>query len=443
MGSSAEKTEPRAHGNGRVKLPPGRGLPADEVAAHQTQRIRAALAEIVAECGYEGLKIRDLVKSAGISSRAFYERFGGKEDCFGSTYELLAGRAVRRIGSAQTGEREWRQRPRLMIEELTREAARDPLAAHLILVTAYEAGPKALERAWRVERLLAGMVAESLARPPGVTVPPLVTEGMVAGVVYVMQGRLRDVKTIELEELDGVLTSWLLSYASEEARALEELDGGAIWRDTQLEPQSAMPAAMGTRSVWPPTGDRGLALAAVARLTVADGYAGLTPARIRSAAGIGRQSFEEHFADVDECYAAAVRERVEEALAQAVRAQTAAASWPGGVYRAIAAICDQVAGDPFLAKICLADEFSPASRARAPLAAAAIEQFSDAVPRESRPTGLVAEATIAAVWGVFHHHMVRDWVKRRRVAATLAYLALCPVVGPRAAVAAIRAEQSG
>jgi AcrR family transcriptional regulator len=404
------------------------------------------LAELVAERGYEGLKIRDLVKSAGISSRAFYERFGGKEDCFGSTYELLAGRAVRRIGSAQTGEREWRRRPRLMIEELTREAARDPLAAHLILVTAYEAGPKSLERAWRVERLLSGMVAESLARPRGVTVPPRVAEGMVAGVVKVMQGRLRDAKTIEPEELDEVLTNWLLSYANEEVRALDELDGGSIWRDTRLGPQAAMPVAMGTRSIWPPTGDRGLALSAVARLAVADGYDGLTPARIRSAAGIGRQSFEDHFAGVEECYAAAVRERVEEALAQAVRAQTAAATRPGGVYRAIAAICDQVAGDPFLAKICLADDFSPgspASRTRAPLAAAAVEQFSDAMPRESRPTGLVTEATIAAVWGVFHHHMVRDWVKRRRVAATLAYLALCPVIGPRAAVAAIRVEQSG
>ena len=437
--------ERRAGSDPRLKLPPGPGLRAEEVAAHQTARMQAALIEIVAAQGYEKLKVRDLVKEAHVSSRAFYERYGSKEDCFLQTYEFLARRATRRMIAAQAGESAWRRRPGLVFDEFARDVERAPVTARFMLIDAYTAGAASRERAWRAERHFEGMLVESFARSPGgAIVPPLVVEGMVAGVAHVARNRLSTDRVAEIRTGGGELKRWALSYANVAARGLETLDANSVWRNTMLKPLPES-GATGDEGAWPLTGDRALILSAVAKLTVADGYLGLTASRIRTAAGVSRSTFDASFDSVEACYVAAFEARAAEALAQAARAQTAARDWAGGVYRAIAALCEVIEGDAFLAGVCLSDELpqgSKGSRARQRVVGAMVEQLEDSVPRDSRPSPLVAEASAGAVWGVFHRHLIRDWAKRRHIAATLSYLALTPLIGAPAAVAAIRAEQS-
>jgi AcrR family transcriptional regulator len=436
----------RAADDPKVKLPPGPGLSPDEVAAHQTARIRAALIKIIAVQGFEGLKVRELVKVAGVSSRAFYQRFRSKEDCLLSTYELIAARAVRRIIAAQARSGDWRKRALLVFEAFGRELEREPAAAHLALVDIYAAGPKGLERAWRTERIFEGMLADSFARPPaGVSVPPLVIEGMVNGVAHVARERLRADNVREFGELAGELARWMMSLPSKSALGLAELDQNTVWRDTTLSPLSPVDPAAVREGVWPPTGDRSLIFSAVAKLVAAEGRASLTASRIRAEAGVSRGSFDAWFEGVEECYVAVLSHRAEEAFAQAARAQAAARTWAGGVYRAIAALCWQVGEDPFLARVCLADECtvgSEGSLARRHLVDSLVEQLVDSAPRGSRPSQLAVEASVGAIWSVFYRHLIRDWAKKQHIAATLAYLALAPVVGPAKAVTAIEAEQS-
>lgn len=443
-GSQQTVAERRARSDPRLGLPPGPGLPASDVAAHQTARIQAALIEVVAQGGYANLKIRDLVKAARVSTRAFYERYAGKEDCFLQTYELLSRRATRRIIAAQAGESEWRHRLRLVLEEFAQEAAREPVTARFLLVDAYAAGPVAMERAWRTERHLEGMLAESFARPPaGTLVPPLMVEAMVAGTLYVIRNRLSVGRVAEVDALGDELTRWALSYASASARGLAELDGNSVWRNTMLDPLPE--TALGAGGAWPPTPDRALILSTVAKLAATEGYESLSVPRIRAAAGVTRRAFDTHFDSVDACYVAAFETRATEAFAQVARAQTAARTWEGGIYRAMAALCECIAGDAFLAGVCLVDEFSSGSeesRARKHQIDAIAEQLSESVPSEVRPSALMVEATAGAVWGVFLRHMVRDWAKQRHIAASLAFLVLAPLVGGPDAVAAIRAEQS-
>jgi AcrR family transcriptional regulator len=50
------------------KLRPGPGQSASDVAADQRARIQKAMIEMVAERGYETVKIRELVLLAGVSS---------------------------------------------------------------------------------------------------------------------------------------------------------------------------------------------------------------------------------------------------------------------------------------------------------------------------------------------------------------------------------------
>jgi AcrR family transcriptional regulator len=440
MGSEAPAPEGLTRPRGR--LSPGPGMAARDVAAHQLARIHSATIGIVAEQGYKGLKVRDVVALAEVSTRAFYEHFGSKEDCFLQTYELIARRAGRRIIAAQAGESDWRKRPRLAFEEFARGLEKDPAQARLALVEAYGAGSVSLEQAWRVERIFEGMLAESLARgPSGVGIPPLVIEGMVGGIAHVSRKCLISGEVAELSASSGDLVEWALSYPDASATQLVSLDQQSVWRDTTLEPLRGA-FASGAES-WPATGDRAIILAATAELATRSGYCGLTAARIRSAARVSRRKFEAYFDDLEDCYLAAIEQRVGEAMAQAARAQAAARSWAGGAYRAITALCDHIAEDQLLARVCLTDDFPPGPNGalhRQRFIDALLELLSDQAP-QLPASSLTTEASTGALWSLFHHHLIRDWALRRQISATLAYLALAPAIGAPAAVAAIQDEQ--
>jgi AcrR family transcriptional regulator len=203
------------------KLSPGPGLPSQQVAAHQLARIHWATVEIAAEQGYRVLKVRDIVRKAGVSTRAYYEHFNSKEDCFLQAYDLISRRATRRIIAAGAGERDWRKRPHLVLKEFVRGLENEPASARVALIEAYVAGETFLEQAWRAERIFEGMLAESLARAPsGVVVPPMVVEGMVAGIAGIARNRLLANRVTELSEAGASLIDWALCYPHKAATEL-------------------------------------------------------------------------------------------------------------------------------------------------------------------------------------------------------------------------------
>lgn len=427
------------------KLSPGPGRPADQVAEHQRRRIQGAMIQIVAERGYGALRVRDLVHLAGVSSRTFYENFESKEDCFLRTYELVMRRASRRIIAAQAGERHWRERPLLVFNALARELEGESATARFALIKAYEAGPVPLEHVRLAEKMFEAMLGETFARAPGgIVVTPLIIEAMIGGAVGVARARLRAGRQGELRGLGDEIVKWALSYPGPSSDLLAGLDGQSVWRNTRFTPPDGE-----RRGMWPSKGDRSVLLSSVAELAVANSYRKLTVTRIHVNAQVSRKVFDANFESVEDCFLMALKQKAEEVLAQIARAQTAGRSWPGGVYRGIAALCEQVAGDPFLALACLADPFaepfagdSLAVLTRRRLVATILEQFSDNVPAKLRQSPLSMEASNGALWALFHRHLVRDWVQRREIAATLAFIALAPIIGDTAAVVAIRREQT-
>ncbi|HEY0392134.1 MAG TPA: TetR/AcrR family transcriptional regulator [Solirubrobacterales bacterium] len=289
------------------------------------------------------------------------------------------------------------------------------------------------------------MLSESLARAPGgIVVPPLIVEAMVTGLACIARDRLLAGRVAELTDLIDELVEWALRYPGKSAVALAELDLQTVWRNTAFEP--SIEAPNGRKRERPFHGDRSIILAAVADRAVKKGYNSLTVTSVRAGTGVSRNTFYTHFRDLEDCFLAALEERASDALAQAVRAQTAGRTWAGGLYRAIAALCDQVAEDPLLARACLTDDFPPGSRgmrARQRLASAVIEQLADSVPSELQVSAFAAEASVGAVWALFRRYVARDWVQQRRdIAATLSFLALAPAIGAPAAIAAIRREQT-
>jgi AcrR family transcriptional regulator len=428
------------------KLHPGPGMAASDVAAHQSARIHRAMIEIVVDQGYEAVKVRELVHLAGVSSAAFYKHFKDKEDCFLRTHDLVVRRATRRIISSQEGEEDWRTRPRLVFEAFARELKDDPAAASLVLVEAYAVSPAALTQARKAEATFGLMLAQSFGRPPGgVAVPPMVVEGIMAGVAGVARTRLLSGREDELPKLNEEMGGWMLSYPGGSSSELAYLDVQRVWRDTRLQPLAAS-ASSGEGEAWPTIGDRALLLAAVAELTATNGYAALTASAVSHAASLSRATFRVHFESVEECFVVAMEQRAGEAFAQAGRAQTAGRTWAGGLYRTVIALCDQLIDDPLLAGVCFANNFtagSAGSRSRNQLIAATAELLIESVPAAERTSTLYEEASSSAVWALFHHHLVRALPHSSpQIGATLAFMALAPVIGAPATVVAIAAEQA-
>src|SRR5438477_7835922 len=124
------------------RLPHGpHRLSRSAVVRHQRVRIHGAMIEAVAQHGYGATSVR-LVGLAGVSRRCFYEQFTNKEDCFLATFDLLAGRGVRRMSDAYAAARgDLEDRLNAAFREFAEVAATRRKATRLVPVDAPTAGP--------------------------------------------------------------------------------------------------------------------------------------------------------------------------------------------------------------------------------------------------------------------------------------------------------------
>lgn len=425
-----------------AKLKPGPALPPADVAANQLSRIHQAMIEIVAEGGYDAFKVRDVARRAHVSSRSFYQHFDSKDECFVRTYELVANRARVGLIGAQMEGKDWRARPRMIFAAFARELEANPETARFALIDVYEDGPQALARAHQAEANFASMLAKSFARAPGgVAVPALVVEGIMAGVTRIARTRLLAGTETTMAGLEDEMVDWALCFPTKEAADLATMDEGLVYGNSAL-------LEMRTREVaiQAPGDNRATILTAVSKLAAADAYRykDLTVPIIRATAGVSRRNFDAQFDSVEECFLAALDLRANAAIADAATEQMAAATWEGGVYRAISSLCIEIAGDPLLARVCFQDDFvrgSKGSLARLRLITGVADQIRASAGPSDMAADLVAEASAGAIWALFHHHALRSWVLHRpEMSATLGYLALAPLVGGTNAVAAMRDE---
>ena len=67
-------------------------------AVERSRRIVAAAREIVAESGLDGLTVQKVRERTGLSLRAFYQRFGGKDDLLVAVFEETLREAATTLG---------------------------------------------------------------------------------------------------------------------------------------------------------------------------------------------------------------------------------------------------------------------------------------------------------------------------------------------------------
>jgi AcrR family transcriptional regulator len=192
-------------------------LSRDVVLASQRGRLIEAMIGAVADKGYAGTTVADVVARAGVSRKTFYEQFVDREDCFLASYDacvdILLARLVAGVGAADGT---WTDRVRAGVRAYLDVLAAEPAAARTFLVEVLAAGPRALERRAAVHErfaaLVCGLHAEARADHPRLPeVPPEAVRALVGGMDQVVSDRVREGRGAGLRDLEDALTWFQLA----------------------------------------------------------------------------------------------------------------------------------------------------------------------------------------------------------------------------------------
>jgi AcrR family transcriptional regulator len=195
-----------------VRLPPGRhGLSRDAVAESQRERLLNGVVEAVVEHGYNATTIAQLIESASVSRRTFYEHFAGKEECSLAAYEMIATHIQDGLREAEA-EPAWSDRVRAELASLLGVFAADSTVARFVLLESLAAGGELAAR----HRESLRCFGERLRPQPGApdALAKAREQALVGGISTLLVRRLKAGEAGNLEDLlpdlhELVLTSYL------------------------------------------------------------------------------------------------------------------------------------------------------------------------------------------------------------------------------------------
>ena len=72
-----------------IRSPGRHGLPRAFVVENQRERILPAVADVTSVAGYREMTVEDVIVTAGISRRTFYEHFTNKDDAFLAAFDAV------------------------------------------------------------------------------------------------------------------------------------------------------------------------------------------------------------------------------------------------------------------------------------------------------------------------------------------------------------------
>jgi AcrR family transcriptional regulator len=169
------------------------------------------MVEVSTEGGSAGATVARIVKRAGVSRRTFYEFFADREECFIAALDDGIAHAGRHVLDAYNPTAPWAERIRAALIALLSFLDGNRATGRLLFVDSLGAGAKARARRSAVLAQAISAVeegsAESNARSD---LPALMAEGVVGGVISVLQARLLDADRAPLVELTGQLMGMIV-----------------------------------------------------------------------------------------------------------------------------------------------------------------------------------------------------------------------------------------
>ncbi len=216
---SSDKRQPH-------QLPPGRhGLPRSFVVSNQRERILSAVAYVTSAASYAEMSVEDIIVTAGVSRRTFYEHFKNKEDVFLAAYDAVTAQLVERVVAAVEAADTFADQCSAGLRAFLEFAASEPAFARMCIVEVLAAGPEAIKRRNGTMQAFATLIhskAEELLE--GKIPPPLTAETVVGGiyeVVYtrVLRGEIQGLPALLPDLAYSALLPYLGLEAAREERA--------------------------------------------------------------------------------------------------------------------------------------------------------------------------------------------------------------------------------
>ncbi|MBS1892524.1 MAG: TetR/AcrR family transcriptional regulator [Actinobacteria bacterium] len=375
------------------RLKPGRSQSQFDVIASQRFRLQRAMIELTARDGFDAVTVRKLTKSAGVSSRAFYLRFSGVDDCLLKAYAETMGGAADRIRAARSPELEPADQVGPALRALLGGLLEDRDVARFALIEVYAGGPAALaaitaeER--RVESALRGCLDRRSRR-----IPKAIAAALVAAALRCARVQLIDAAPAEAARTIDLLVEW----ARDLIEGNEDLGVPAV----------AIAAGSSAAEAWGherrgPRGrdDEDLLLAAVLRLALPQGFHGLTSSKVSSAAGLPTARFRRHFADLADGYLAAISRTCRSFFVELTAGEGPGATGQASIRLALRRASRRATSDPPAARLTfrqVVDAGVAGLTCRESLISELALACSASTPPAARPRPIRAEASIAALW---------------------------------------------
>jgi AcrR family transcriptional regulator len=168
--------------------PVGRDAAEDD----QRRRILEAVAEQVAEQGYQETTIETIVRRAKVGYKTFYKHYPDKEAAFLALVDAGIEHGARKVeGAYRREEGPWPDRIGAALGALFDEVAANPTVARVCLVEANAAGTVAAERHEAALKRLAALIAPGRElNPRGDTLPESLEETIAGGIAWLLGQRL-------------------------------------------------------------------------------------------------------------------------------------------------------------------------------------------------------------------------------------------------------------
>jgi AcrR family transcriptional regulator len=454
------------------RLPTGaHGLDPEEVQLDQRERLRDALIELIASRGYQAVRILDLTKLARVSRPTFYSLYADKEELFLAAYDDIAARTAQTVLAAYDVDGSQSERILAGMRAFGELAAAKPDAVSLLVLGAFGAGAKALERRNRTLAALEESIRASRDRASGRTAgagagkrrprkgagDDLTVKIILGGIREVTAARLRKGRAGELPGLADQLTSWAASYPPKLPAGLDRSSPASRRGGKTEPPELASERALRAEGRLPSgrhdlprqfivKSQRERIVDATAAIVATKGLAGLTIPEIARRASVSHQTFYEMYPTKHDAFLGAQKVGLHQALLVTVEAYKAHEdNWPHAVAAGLRALIDYLSGEPAHAHLTLVDTFG-ASPEAIEIRDAALQGFAaylrpgyELAPAGTDVPEIAAEAVAGGIWQVFHHYIEDDRIAELPAATPqIVYMALTPFLGPKEAAKAGR-----
>lgn len=455
--AEARTRRPRERG-----LPRGpQALPREEVAAHQRERLFAAMIDAVNDSGFVATTISDLVTKAGVSRRSFYEHFENKEECLLATYDSLIEALIARIAANFPAQATWQEQIESIVRSLFDAAGERPDAARLVSVEMGAAGSIGIERWARNAEQLSHFFKAVFEQAPGdggVSEPVArAIVGALRAILYKRVRRDRSSKALrtELNKLVDDVVGWIATYYPSpsnipmrpKARRQARLQGGRAPGTFSPSPRwAARGLPRGEHNL--PKGfvahnQRERIFDAVANLTATKGYAALSLEDIVAEAAISLQTFYEHFESKDEAFLATFEMAHSKAMAALNRSLNMRLSWAQNVRLGVNALLEIIASEPAAAKLACVDIMIayPHMTGRVNEANFSYIELLDIGPADSypnMPAPIVREAIVGGIFELMHDYILQGRTEHLpELSDHVMYLVIAPFAGSEIAAQAV------